>query len=584
MNLEPPQTDNLNNSSNISEAPAPVLLFNLGTFHWERRTLHEARVKADVERRHIVRPAEDTWGIFYDPEEKQAVHFPPPVDWRPGQSQHPVHPPSAVATQLALFTLADSDSTSELVPGLGTPQDHLLAPPIPVGSTIPVRTVTNARRPQTSREEIEALFETNLKLPQVQGLHYVLASHSTAPATSDADHLKLLLDTGGFSFLLHASQPANYYILGCPVTWMYSMDTKKIDVLPSQDGSGSIETVTDDKVKRGAGARSFQITTDHRRISPNWESVAYADGFVAHLDCYQGPFALMNASNPGPQLIPDLKFGTCFAATTEMTTEEMDGIFGMGKGPMSIGGSFVDLFHRKISWQHYQSSISRFTVALHARPEKSFLIVGNNNRENDKDPTRDVIAIPRGRWSPWLPVLLDSNNNYHWTLRLYYIRVHGKTIHFRDETGEVPLPVIIDTGSVYTYLPPLFYDPLFAAMKGEFIADPGHDRVPKDPTGTTLRGSPVAFGFYGGEVVLPDLEALCTTEGGATAAYYRPAIKPGVMQLKERTALLGDVDTTHNNYGIIGNLFLRSFLVEFKHAGLNSGTQDKDSVRFALRE
>ncbi|KAF7332525.1 hypothetical protein MKEN_00134800 [Mycena kentingensis (nom. inval.)] len=587
----PPNRSSGPSPSTVRPPPAPML-FSLGVFHWDRQTLHEARVKADVERRHIERPTASegdafgigTYGVFYDPELGRADYYPPPMDWKPADKKPAKKPPPSqpIARALKFGNSQARPSIATLGHPYSVPQvqERILPPTVLSVRAImatPARSALN-RRTATSQDDIVAFFESELtrarKIPLVEGLHYVSAIASMDNPTDHESYFKLMLDTG------------------CPVTWIYSNETRLI-ATDADDGTDLMERQTLDEetipeiIQRNAGARSYERTPHHQRLTSESEVVRYADGFQSTLECEQGPFALATVS--GPRRVADFKFGVCIAATLEQSSEEMDGIFGLSKDPMKIGIHHVDLFDKKFIQEHNRNHELRFTIALTDSARSSSLIVGVNNPGPDdaQDPAQDIVKIPRDTWTPWIETWCDGfttrdgqyhEEEYHWILNLERIDIGGKDhVFMNDKEQQQVVRLIVDSGSLYSYLPPAFHDPLFEALEGEFKN--GRASVPKNTT--TLRDTSAAVTFHfegGGSLRLPRLGMLLSAETGPGPGLAHPGIKSGVVRRKE----VGPSSVSGEHvYGIMGNLLMRNFLVEFKHGMSISGG---DALRFALRK
>ncbi|KAJ7488663.1 aspartic peptidase domain-containing protein [Mycena galericulata] len=290
-------------------------------------------------------------------------------------------------------------------------------------------------------------------------------------------------------------------------------------------------------------------------------TVSYLDGSIVDVDLYTGPLYLRAGLKPDASAFhvcrsPNFIFGVATRATSHFRGRKMDGILGLGFRKTGKLQSFVTSLHHEelIEGKKISNTGLRLVALILYCRRKSYLTIGDN--------TGTAVQL-NGVWSPWIPVVESST---HWVIRL-------ESLVIGEETHDIQWNAIIDSGTTFSYLPDVACQRLHAALGGA-QTEWGSSRVlyrRNQPSNKTVN-----FKFSGVQIIrcLADLldPRINTFEDAQGEAAAYSAFKPmGTVTF--------NVPEESRGHCILGNFFLRGFIVEFERTNYGSGGR----VRFASR-
>nr|GAT51554.1 predicted protein [Mycena chlorophos] len=509
----PPELNTWNGFESASPGPGvqcgPLRIIALQPFGWDPNLRREELIKIDVERRCIIRPGSGDsaiWGIFYSPEDGRAKFFPkparkvvPPVVPRQNRTRlhirsmrgiyerdeivdWPTLPPAEEAQEYSM-DLEDQPQpeAASVHSSVGSQLEmegrltHLVSVPVPRRS---VMSITNLQR-----SDIDADLATMEQKRDLWGLHYILMAPNNLTDIVERLCLRLLLDTA-CPVTYVKCVPTKNHTHSSPGSWVFIPETKKLleKIVASQsssDQSESTEHATTKKfkystskpptlVERYPGAQSYS-GTGAIQLTTGVAQIKFADQQVVWLKLWKGLLRLVNGGSSGSRALdpivefPDFKFATCEAATTERTTEQIDGMLGLSHKPWAFGHTGIhssDLFVPRVSRAAGIRGRGEpiFTLALGDDYGEipGWFIIDAEGQDSDVLPQN---TVRHRTWSPWMKTI--ETNLVQWIIKLVGLSIGYAKGPPMDMSKTPPPPAyafMLDTGSLYTYVPDAFFN------------------------------------------------------------------------------------------------------------------------------
>ncbi|KAF7302145.1 hypothetical protein MIND_00781300 [Mycena indigotica] len=504
-------------------------------FSWDIFMRMAEHAAIDVERRGITRPLESkAWGIFYNPELRRAAFYPPTSNayMRVYGCQKPSDGEGTTGV-----ARRPQEHRTEQRPRLPL-QDVREQHPHAVPRMFTVTTIVHS-------DLDDDLSRLRRRSDDGAGLHYASAHSSDSGPVAANQRLKLLVD------------------IACPVTWMYAPEAKTL-VIPTE--SSDTAGLLDKPVPRRQ--RATYYTGSATKVSETVQEVRDRDKFGVRLQLHRGSMCLMKEDDSDVFQIDNFKFALCNAATQEKSLEAMDGILGLSSRPMRFDGTeSSDLFVQKYSENKGGRQIPSFKISLGDDESDSWLIIDSNASDQSIQH-----IVPHFEWSDWIPAI--DNSAYNWAFNVVGLTIDS-VLH------EIPpTAFIIDTATVFTYLPDTLYFALIGAARAE-VHETGQVCCKDSPLlSSTLKSKSLHLNLEGGGLV--DL-------GGLDRFLMRRTFERGTRDLSFRSGNILRPASTEpalvppepRQFFVLGNLLLQHLVVDFQYpdAAASSGR-----IRMAVKK
>nr|GAT58430.1 predicted protein [Mycena chlorophos] len=546
-----------NTTRNNSAAPGALCrprlqIMSLHAFGWDPNIRREELIKIDVERRAIVNPGpidSPSPGIFYSPQSKRAAFYAPPTTHE----------------RLFVSTAVPTQSRRRVARSMRGIFERVEDPTLPTLPRLSPYAEPSQGRVQSDGARIRDQFSQRVLHSVPIRAALSMTNRNRSEIEADLAAMKKRKFDGMF---LSLSDTKTLVEKETSRSGTEAQERREVSTTSGRERDSSKYDKTNYNVARYAGARSY--SGDAILLSLSVEELEFADTYAAWLKLSQGVLRIMNfGATPSTGLEPfiefdDFKFGTCDAATEDKALEQIDGMLGLSHKLIQLVQLFVTKYTQASGVGGLKPLEPILTIALGDDYAEipGWLII---DPEGKGDIPRALLDLPT--WSPWVKTR-PKTKFAQWIINVRSISV-GYTASAPRLTVLPPstqdcYAFVLDTASLFTYFPvPIFNDILAMLPSGRTNpAGEAYCSIKDDSVLERLKKKILTlYSEDGTPIPLCGLDIFVLDDGpdpGTPTERYC-SFRRGVMRPKKI------VPTDPDELYILGNLFLRRFLVQFQH-------------------